>query len=372
MLGWGTGLGYGRPVGSRASTAVKFSQLLLQLGVNLSDAAVHLEYGDPELTGVAPLAEAKPTELSFLENMQFFPQLAETQAGALLLPEDAEVSAIASDRAIPHVLSKQPRLLFAQAIAILHPQPPAPQGVHPSAVIAEGVVVPASAYIASHVVISAGVHIGEAVQIYPNCTIYEGVSIGDRTVIHANAVIHPYTQIGRDCVIHSGAVIGSEGFGFVPDSQGKWTKMPQIGRVVLEDGVEVGCNSCIDRGAIGETRIGQGTKIDNLVQVAHGCRTGQDCLMAGQVGLSGGVTLGNNVILAGQAGVANHIHLGDGVVVGAKAGIHDDQPAKAQVMGYPAIPAKEFFKAFAVFRRLPEMQKVLRQLQKQLSSGSQA
>jgi UDP-3-O-[3-hydroxymyristoyl] glucosamine N-acyltransferase len=352
--------------------AVKFSQLLTQLGIDLSDSAVHLEHGDPELTGVAPLAEAQATHLSFLENMQFFPQLASTQAGALLLPEDTKVSAAISDRPIPHVLTKHPRLLFARAITILHPSPPAPQGIHPTAVIAEGVDIPPSAYIAAHVVIGAGVRIGEEVQIYPNCTIYEGVTIGDRTVIHANSVIHPYTAIGRDCVIHSGAVIGSEGFGFVPDSQGKWIKMPQIGRVVLEDQVEVGCNSCIDRGAIGETRIGQGTKIDNLVQIAHGCKTGRDCLLAGQVGLSGGVTLGNNVILAGQVGVANHVHLGDGVVAAAKSGIHDDQPPKAQVMGYPAFSAKEFFKASAVFRRLPELQKVLRRLQKHLPPDPQA
>lgn len=345
---------------------MKFSQLLSQLGIDLADPAVHLEHGDPDLLGVAPLAEAQAHQLSFLENMQFFQQLAETQAGALLLPENSKVVELIADRSIPHVITKQPRLLFAQAISLLHPLPPAPQGVHPTAVIAEGVVIPASAYIAAHVVIGAGVQIGESVQIYPNCTIYEAVSIGDRTVIHANAVIHPHTQIGKDCVIHSGAVIGSEGFGFVPDSRGKWTKMPQIGRVILEDEVEVGCNSCIDRGAIGETRIGQGTKIDNQVQIAHGCKTGRDCLMAGQVGLSGGVTLGNNVILAGQVGVANHIHLGDGVVAAAKSGIHDDQPAKAQVMGYPAFSAKEFFRATAVFKRLPEMQKILRELQKQL------
>jgi len=345
---------------------VKFSQLLTQLGVDLADPAVHLEHGDPDLVGVAPLGQAQGNQLSFLENMQFFQQLAQTQAGALLLPEDSKVLAVIGDRSIPHVITKQPRLLFAQAISLLYPPPPLPQGVHPTAVIAEGVVIPVSAYIGAHVVIGTGVQVGESVQIYANCTVYEGVYIGDRTVIHANAVIHPHTQIGKDCVIHSGAVIGSEGFGFVPDSQGKWTKMPQIGRVILEDGVEVGCNSCIDRGAIGETRIGQGTKIDNQVQIAHGCKTGRNCLLAGQVGLSGGVTLGNNVILAGQVGVANHIHLGDGVVAAAKSGIHDDQPAQAQVMGYPAFSAKEFFKATAVFKRLPEMQKVLRELQKKL------
>lgn len=345
---------------------MKFSELLEQLGVNLPADHLDLSCGNPEITGVATLSEAQPFDLGFIESSRFFAQLAETKAGALLVNQDVEVIQVVKARGIPHIVVAQPRLLFAQAISLFYqPQKPVP-GIHPSAVIAEDVQIGADVYIGAHVVIESGVMIGDRVAIYPNVTIYPGVSIGDRTILHANCVIHERSMIGNDCVIHSGAVIGAEGFGFVPNPDGSWVKMQQAGRTVLEDSVEVGCNAAVDRGAVGDTRIGRGTKIDNLVQIGHGCITGEHCLMAGQAGLAGGATLGKNVILAGQVGVANHVKIGDRVVAAAQSGIPQDIAAGAQVIGAPAIPAKTFIKATVLFRRLPEIYKTLKQIQKHL------
>lgn len=349
---------------------MKFSELVTALGL---DSQTIIGGVDPELQGVAPLKLAGAHQLSFLENKQFFHQLATTQAGALFIPEDDRVLAVMETimHPVAYVITAQPRLLFAKAIDLLYPLPPAPVGIHASAVIGQGAVIPETAFVGAHAVIGAGVQLGAGVQIHANCTIYDRVIIGDHTIIYANAVIHEGTEIGRDCVIHSGAVIGGEGFGFVPDREGTWTKMRQVGKVVLEDQVEIGSNTCIDRGSIGETRIGQGTKIDNLVQIGHGCMTGKNCLLAGQVGLSGGASLGDNVVLGGQVGVANHIHLGDRVMVAAQSGILDDQTPDAKVMGYPAFPVKDFFKSSAIFRKLPQWQRLLRQVQKKLDLNSE-
>jgi UDP-3-O-[3-hydroxymyristoyl] glucosamine N-acyltransferase len=189
--------------------------------------------------------------------------------------------------------------------------------------------------------------------------------VGDRTLLHANCTIHERTQIGSDCVIHSGAVVGAEGFGFVPTPQG-WYKMQQGGFVVLEDRVEVGCNSAIDRPAVGETRIGRDTKLDNLVHVGHGCVIGQGCAMAAQVGLAGGVELGNGVILAGQVGLANNAKMGDGAIASSKSGVHGTVEPGQVVSGYPAIDHRLYLKASAIYNRLPEMYQMIKRLKKSL------
>jgi UDP-3-O-[3-hydroxymyristoyl] glucosamine N-acyltransferase len=220
-------------------------------------------------------------------------------------------------------------------------------------------------YIGPQVVIEANVTIGDRVCIYPQVVIYPGASIGAGSILHAHCTIHERTQIGANCVIHSGAVIGAEGFGFVPTAEG-WFKMEQSGRVVLEEGVEVGCNSAVDRPAVGETRIAQQTKLDNLVHVAHGCQIGQGCAMAAQVGLAGGVKLGNRVILAGQVGVANQVTIGNGAIATAQSGLHSDVPAGEIVSSSPAVSHKLYLKVSAIYKRLPEMYQTLKQLQKKV------
>ena len=220
-----------------------------------------------------------------------------------------------------------------------------------------------TAHLAAHVVVAGGSRIGAGCVLHPGVVIYDDVIVGPDCEIHAGAVLHPGSRLGRGCVVHSQAVIGSEGFGFVPTAAG-WRKMPQTGLVVLEDGVEVGCGSTIDRPSVGETRIGAGSKIDNLVHVGHGVVTGRGCALAAQVGIAGGARLGDGVILAGQVGVANRAVIGDRAIASSKSGIHGEVAAGEVVSGYPAIPNRLWLRCSAVYNKLPELARSLRRLEK--------
>jgi UDP-3-O-[3-hydroxymyristoyl] glucosamine N-acyltransferase len=349
---------------------MKFSELVQKLGIADRHSLQTSPQLDPEVVGVAAIDEAASGCLSYIEGDKFAAQVERTEATALILPLDETLQQRATDRQIAWISTSQPRLLFAQAIALFY-QPFRPAAtIHPTAVIDSSVQLGDRVAIGAHVVIQPNVTIGDDVCIHPNVVIYPDVQIGDRTVLHANCVIHERTQIGADCVIHSGAAIGSEGFGFVPVPEG-WVKMEQSGYTVLEDGVEIGCNSAVDRPAVGETRIGRHTKIDNLVHIAHGCHIGEGCAMAAQVGMAGGVIVGKRVILGGQVGIANQAKVGDGVQAGAKAGIHSNVEPGAIVMGSPALPYNKFLKASAVFSRLPDMHRALKQLQKSLGKAEE-
>ena len=339
---------------------MKFAELIEQLAPTQYGGALDLE-----ITAVAPVTAALPGMLSYIESEKFASQIPKTQASVLILPQDETLQAQVSDRNIAWLATPHPRLMFAQAIALFYqPYKPAAQ-IHPSAVIDATAQVGENVAIGAHVVIGANAVIGNDVCVYPNVVIYPAVKVGDRTLLHANCTIHERTQIGSDCVIHSGAVVGAEGFGFVPTPQG-WYKMQQGGFVVLEDRVEVGCNSAIDRPAVGETRIGRDTKLDNLVHVGHGCVIGQGCAMAAQVGLAGGVELGNGVILAGQVGLANNAKMGDGAIASSKSGVHGTVEPGQVVSGYPAIDHRLYLKASAIYNRLPEMYQMIKRLKKSL------
>ncbi len=341
---------------------MKFTELVQKLGSTSYNLTFYTEY-DPEISGVAPVDEATSGTLSYIEGATFAGMVEKTSASALILPQDEVLQAQATSRGMAWMAASDPRLLFAEAIALFYqPFRPEPE-IHPTAVIHPSAEIGQEVYIGPHVVIQSGVKIGNKVCIYPNVVIYPDVQIGSRTVLHANCTIHERTRIGEDCVIHSGAVIGSEGFGFVPTRQG-WFKMEQSGCAVLEDGVEVGSNSTIDRPAVGETRVGRNTKLDNLVQIGHGAHVGENCAIAAQVGLAGGVKVGNQVLLAGQVGIANRAHIGDGAIASAKAGIHNDVAPGTIVSGTPAVPHKLFLKISAIYTRLPEMYQALKQLQR--------
>lgn len=358
---------------------MKFSDLIAALdGAEHSRVEAHsLEVRpdlDPVLGRAAPLDTAIATDLSYIEGDKFAHQVATTQASALVLPVNESLQQQALARNIAWVSVSYPRMSWADAIAAFY-QPFRPEpGIHPTAVIHPTATLGEEVTVGAHVVIEAGTVVGDRVILHPNVVVYPNCTIGDRTILHANCVIHERTQIGQDCTIHSGAAIGSEGFGFVPTQEG-WVKMEQSGRTILEDGVEVGCNTTIDRPAVGETRIMQHTKIDNLVQIGHGCTVGTGCALASQVGLAGGVTVGDRVILAGQVGVANQVTIGSGTTATARAGIISDIEAKTTVSGHPTIPHRQWLKQAAVQKKLPEtlpaLQKQLQELQAQMTALQQ-
>ncbi|WP_392533027.1 UDP-3-O-(3-hydroxymyristoyl)glucosamine N-acyltransferase [Nostoc sp. C117] len=349
---------------------MKFSEIIHQLGNAVTNHSLTTNTDqDPEIIGVAAIDEATIGTVSYVEGAKFGSFIGKTNASALILPQDEKLQALAQEHGVVWLTTPEPRLLFAKAIAIFY-QPYRPVAeIHPSAVIHSTAKIGSDVSIGAHVVIEQEVEIGNGAIIHPNVVVYPDVKIGDRTILHANCTIHERTHIGADCVIHSGAVIGAEGFGFVPTRTG-WFKMEQSGYTVLEDGVVIGCNSAVDRPAVGETRIRCNTIIDNLVQIGHGCQIGTGCAIAGQAGLSGGVKLGNRVILAGQAGIANKVKLGDGVTVSAQAGILSDVAPGEIVSGTPAMPHKTYLKASAIYRRLPDMYQLLKQLQRKFNNSN--
>ena len=315
--------------------------------------------GGVEVRRVAGIDESGPGDLTFLANSRYLPRLATTRASAVILAPEVETP-------LPSVLSPEPYLAYARAAALLHPcARPAP-GVHPSAQVHPSAV------------LGEDVHVGALAVVGPR------VQVGARTVIHAHVVLYADVTVGRDCLLHSavqvregcrlgdrvtvqnGAVIGGDGFGFARRRDGAYEKIPQVGIVVIEDDVEIGALSAIDRASMGETRVGRGTKIDNLVQVGHSVRIGEDTVVAGQVGIAGSTKIGSKVILAGQVGVAGHLEVGDGVTATAQTGIPASVEPGAIVSGYPAIENRSWLKASAVFVKLPELQRRLRELERRL------
>ncbi|MBF2079719.1 MAG: UDP-3-O-(3-hydroxymyristoyl)glucosamine N-acyltransferase [Synechococcales cyanobacterium T60_A2020_003] len=349
---------------------MKCSELVQRLSSDDVQVPIFLA-DDPELTSVAAVDQASPGTISYIDGDAFADWVHKTEASALILPLREDLQTAASDRGIAWISTPQPRLLFAQVIRQFYtPFRPAP-GIHPTAVIDPSAQIGQDVAIGAHAVVQANVTLGDGVCIHPNVVIYPGVTIGAGTILHANCVIQERSHLGANCVIQSGAVIGAEGFGFVPTAEG-WFKMEQSGYVVLEDGVEIGCNSAVDRPAVGETRIRRNTKLDNLVHIGHGCQIGEACAMAAQVGLAGGVEVGNRVILAGQVGVSNQAKIGDGVIASSKSGIHGEIAPGEVVSGYPAVPNRLWLKASAIYNRLPEMYQSLRQIRRQLTPPEQS
>ncbi|HLP88867.1 MAG TPA: UDP-3-O-(3-hydroxymyristoyl)glucosamine N-acyltransferase [Nostocaceae cyanobacterium] len=345
---------------------MKFSDIVNQLGDLVIEHSLTTHPNqDPEISEVTAIDESKSGTISYIDGGKFSALLETTEASAVILPNEEKFTSKATDRGMAWLTTSYPRLVFAKTIALFYqPYRPEPE-IHPSAIIHPSVKLGKNVYIGAHVVIQHDVEIGDDVVIHPNVVIYPEVKIGDRTTLHANCTIQEHTSIGADCVIHCGAVIGGEGFGFVPTRNG-WVKMEQSGYVVLEDRVEIGVNSTVDRPSVGETRIGRDTKIDNLVQIAHGCQVGANCAIAAQTGLAGGVTIGNGVILAGQVGIANQAKVGDRAVISAQSGILSDVPPGETVSGTPAMPHNIYLKASLIYRRLPEIYNAFKKIQRQL------
>jgi UDP-3-O-[3-hydroxymyristoyl] glucosamine N-acyltransferase len=329
----------------------------------LTGTRVEGDHGEVEVTGAAGLDEATEGHVTFLANPRYTPRVNTTHASAIFLSEDAQ-----TERPIAILRAKDPYLAYTRALRIFHPEPELVPHIHPSAVIDP------SARIADHVAIGAcavigrNVEIAEGVCLHPNVTIYDDVTIGKDSIIHSGVAIRERTVIGERVVIFNNAVIGCDGFGYAKDEQKRWLKIPQTGRVVLEDDVEIGAGTTIDRASVGESRIGRGTKLDNLVQIGHSCTVGEDSLLCAQVGLAGSSHIGNRVILAGQAGVAGHLTIGDDVVLTAKSATSHDVPAGKMISGIPAFDNRDWLRSVAAFRRLGEIQRAVRDLQKRFGS----
>jgi UDP-3-O-[3-hydroxymyristoyl] glucosamine N-acyltransferase len=305
--------------------------------------------GEPDLIigSVNTLSDATATEISFLSNAKYVPQLKDTRAGAVLVPKH-----FGSDD--PRwIRVEDPYFAMSQVVTRWFARRPMPQGVSPQAAIAPSAVLGKNIAAAPFVVIGENVSIGDNVVLFQGVSIEAGSSIGQGTIIYPNVVIYDRSVIGRRCVIHSGCVIGSDGYGFATN-RGKHHKIPQVGIVRIEDDVEIGAGTTIDRAAFGETVIGEGTKIDNLVQIGHNVKIGRHCLIVSQVGIAGSTELGDYVAVGGQSGLSGHIKIGNRVQIGGGSAVVEDTPDGAKVMGYPAVPFRQFARREAKLRRMME------------------
>lgn len=335
---------------------MKLSEIVDKLGGSLEGD------GDIEITAVAGLGEGRAGDISFLSNPKYAAQVASTKASAVIVPHDWDRPAKCA-----LVRVENSDQVFALAAELFYEAPPrARAGVHPSAVVAESAQLGDGVSIGANCTIEDGVIIGSNTVVSPNCHIGYKTTIGDDGLLYPLVSIREFTEIGSRVIIHNGAVIGSDGFGYAVQEDGSRRKIPQIGKVVIEDDVEIGANTAIDRARFGKTRIGQGTKIDNLVQIAHNVVIGAHSVLCGQAGISGSTTIGSRVILAGQAGLAGHLEVGDGAIVGAQAGVMKDVPPKDFVMGSPAMTHLQAKKVVANTITLPKLREKVRQLEGQV------
>ncbi len=316
-----------------------------------------------EITGAAGLDLARSGHITFLANPKYTPQIKETNASAIFLNENEKI-----ERADIAVLrTKDPYLAYTRALRLFYPEPETikfidpKSSIHKTAKIATDVSIAAFASIGKNCIIESGV------KIFPNVSIYDNVKIGKNSVLHSGVAVRENCEIGANCILHNNAVIGSDGFGYAKTEEKRWLKIPQVGRVVIENDVEIGAGACVDCASIGETRIKQGAKIDNLVQIGHSCTIEEDALICAQTGLAGSSVIGKRVILAGQVGIAGHLKIGDDVVITAKSATSHDVENGKILSGVPAFENRDWLRSTAAFRRLGEMAKMIRNLEKRLS-----
>ena len=332
---------------------MKLAEIVDQLGGSLTGD------GQIEITAVAGLGEASEGDISFLSNPKYAAQVATTKASAVIVPLDWDRPAKCALLRVEN--SDQ---TFALAAELFYEAPPKPAvGIHPSAVVAESAQLGDGVSIGAHCTVEEGVLIGANTTISANCYIGYKTVIGENCLLHPLASIREFTEVGNRVIIHNGAVLGSDGFGYAVQEDGSRTKIPQIGKVVVEDDVEIGANVAIDRARFGKTRIGKGTKVDNLVQIAHNVVIGEHSVLCGQAGISGSTTIGSRVIMAGQSGLAGHLTIGDGAIIGAQAGVMKDVPPKEFVMGSPAMPHLQAKKMIANTITLPRLKNKVKQLE---------
>lgn len=355
---------------SAAAAPRRLAELAAHCGAELR-AGGSGEAGELRLTGVGTLLGAGPSEVAFYANPSYRPQLATTRAGAVVVSaEDARLPEL-EGRAL--LLAAQPYAAFARLAQLFHPAPAVIPGIDPQARVEPGAEVDATARVDAFATVGAGARVEAGAWIGAGAFVGAGARIGQGSRLYPHAVILDGCAVGAGCIVHPGAVVGADGFGFAFDPAGDGNgpvhrKIPQVGIARLEDEVEIGANTCVDRAAFGETVVGRGTKLDNLVQVAHNVRIGPLGVIAAQVGIAGSTTVGTGVAIGGQAGIAGHLKVGDLARVAASAGIAQDVPAGESVGGTPSLPLRKWLRAAAAFSRLPEILHELRQIRQRLDA----
>ena len=321
--------------------------------------------GDPdlEITGISTIETAQPGHLTFLSNRRYAKHLETTLASAVILSDPSELPS-----RLAGIVSGNPYLDFARALDLFHTPLDIPRGIHPLAVVSDSARIGDDVSIGPFVVIGDNVTLGNRVTILSHSTIYPETSIGNDSFVHSHCVVRERCTLGERVILQNGVVVGSDGFGYAKDANGRWFKIPQTGGVLIEDDVEIGAGSVIDRATLGTTVVRRGAKIDNLVQVGHSSKVGEDTLLCAQVGLAGSSEIGRNVILSGQVGVAGHLRIGDGVIATAQSGIPNSVPDGQVVSGYPAIENRAWLRSSAVFAHLPTLQRQLREMQRRLTA----
>jgi UDP-3-O-[3-hydroxymyristoyl] glucosamine N-acyltransferase len=342
---------------------LKLGELAERLACRLDDPAD----GEIEIARVAGIEQAQPGDITFIAHEKYISKLADTRASAVIVSPALPVPARRERSRSAILRTEQPYLAFARAVDLLTTPATPPRGVDPHASIAADATLGADVAIGAFVTIGSGATIGARTIIYPNVVVGPGARIGEDCILRSQVSVRDRVVLGHRVIVQDGAVIGSEGFGFARQPDGTHLKIPQRADVVIEDDVEIGANTTIDRPAVGETRIGAGTKIDNLVQIAHGVRVGRRVLFAAQVGVAGSCVIDDDVILAGQVGVANHVHLGKGVIATAQTGIPNSVDAGTYLSGYPAIPHRDWLKSSAVYRTLPALKKRIAELEQRIA-----
>jgi UDP-3-O-[3-hydroxymyristoyl] glucosamine N-acyltransferase len=345
-----------RPPGSGTISGMKLSELASRLGAELNGD------GDVEVTGVKGIEDAGPTEITFVANPRYTALARTTHAAAVLVePGFQEISAAT-------LRVKNPYLAFSRALGFFYQPPSYEPGIHATAVIDPSAEIGEGAHIGAYVVVGPQVRIGPQAKLLPHVVIYPGVRIGSHFFAHAHAVVRENCVLGDHVTLENGVIIGADGFGFAKNEVGHWEKIPQSGPVHMGSRIDVQANACIDRATVGVTTIGDGTKVDNLVQIGHGSRVGENTLLCGQVGVAGSSVIGSNVILAGQSAVAGHCSIGDGAILTAQSAVsHDVAPGK-MISGSPGFDNRVWLRAVTIFQRLPELLKRLDRVEKAVAS----
>jgi UDP-3-O-[3-hydroxymyristoyl] glucosamine N-acyltransferase len=339
---------------------MKLGELASRLGAELRGDA------ELEVTGVKGIEEAGPSEVTFVANPRYTSLARKTQAAAVLVePGFQEISAAT-------LRIQNPYLAFSRALGLFYQPPAYEPGIHPTAVIDATAEIGAGAHIGAYVVVGPGVRLGAHATLLAHVVLYPGVQAGEHLFAHAHAVVRENCVLGDHVTLENGAIVGADGFGFAKNEQGHWEKIPQSGPVRLGNRVDVQANACIDRATVGATEIGDGSKVDNLVQIGHGSKIGENTLVCAQTGLAGSSVVGNNVILAGQTGIAGHCTVGDGVILTAQSAVSHDVPPGKTISGSPGLDNRVWLRAVTIFQRLPELLKRLERVEKKLGTREPA